>query len=428
MEVEVEKISKLERRIKVSIPAQDIDDKTYKKLQKLAGKVKLAGFRPGKVPFSVIKQRFGDSTRQEVITDVIENSYFQILKEKNLKPAGSPHIEPSKSEFGEPLNYTIKLEVLPEFTLVDMKGVEVEKLMCEITDQDVENMLQKFLKQYAEWNEVDRLAQLGDQLVIDFEGKIKKKPFKGGSGKEFRFELGSGAMLSDFEEPLLGTKAGEIIKFKVKFPKDYSDADVAGKKAEFEVKVNKVLEAVLPQLDDKFFEKIGIKEGGERELRAKLRDNMRRQLEFSINTQFKNKLIEKLLDLNPIELPNILVDNEIRRLQNHFQRQLGKNSALPSREEFEETARKNVAIGLILNEIIKKEQIKVDSERVKARIESLAAGYKNPHEVIKEYYQNKQYMHEIESLVLEDQVMENVQNQVKIVERNVSFDEAINPK
>jgi trigger factor len=428
VEVKVENISKLGRRIKVAIPAQDIDDKTVKRLQKLTNKVKLAGFRPGKVPFSMIKQRFGNSTRQEVIADLIENSYFEILKEKNLKPAGPPHIEPSESEFGEPLKYTVELEVLPEFALVDMEGVEVEKLVSEVTDQDVENMLQKLLKQYAQWSEVDCAAQLGDQLVIDFEGKIKKKPFKGGSGTDFRFELGTGAMLSDFEKPLLGAKAGEIIKFKIKFPKDYSDTNVAGKKADFEVKVHKILTAVLPKLDDKFFEKIGIKEGGERELRTKLRENMKQQLDFSINAQFKNKLIDKLLELNPIELPNVLVDNEIRRLQNRSQQQLGENSPSLPKEKFEEIARKNVAIGLILNEIIKEHQIKVDSERVKARIESFASGYKNPHEVIKEYYQNKQYLQEIESLVLEEQVMERIQNQVRIVERNVSFEEAINPR
>jgi len=428
VEVIVENVSELERRIKVSIPAQDIDDKAIKKLEKLTSKVKLAGFRPGKVPFSVIKQRFGDSTRQEVIADIIENSYFEILKEKNLKPAGPPNIEPSESKFGELLEYTIKLEVFPEFTLIDTKGVKVEKLVSKVTDQDVENMLQKLLKQFAKWNEVDRAAQIGDQLVIDFEGKIKRNTFKGGSSKDFRFELGEGTMLNDFEKPLIGTKAGEVIKFKIKFPKDYSDTNVAGKKADFEVKIHKISEATLPKLDNDFFEKVGVKEGGEQELRAKLRENMEQQLDFTLNAQFKNELIDKLLELNPIELPNILVNDEIYRLHNQAKQRFGENSPLPPEKEFEETARRNIGIGLILNKIIETQQIKVDLERVKAKIESLASSYKNSNEVIKKYYQDKQHLREIESLVLEEQVMERIQNQVKIVERNVSFEEAINLK
>ncbi|NIP29347.1 MAG: trigger factor, partial [Candidatus Dadabacteria bacterium] len=355
-------------------------------------------------------------------------SYFEILKEKNLRPAGPPHIEPSESKFGEPLEYTMKLEVLPEFTLADMKKVKVEKLVSKVTDQDVETMVQKLLKQFAEWNEVDRAAQIGDQLVIDFEGKIKGNIFKGGSSKDFRFELGVGAMLNDFEKPLIGTKAGEIVKFKIKFPKNYSDANVAGKKADFEVKIHKISEAKLPELDKDFFEKIGVKEGGEQELRAKLRNNMEQQLDFTLNAQFKNKLIDKLLEMNPIELPNVLVTSEIHRLQNQAKQRFGENSPLLPEKEFEETARKNVGIGLILNKFIEEQQIKVDSERVKAKIESLVSSYKNPNEVIKEYYQNKQYLREVESLVLEEQVMEKIQNQVEIIEKDVSFDEVMNPK
>ncbi|KPJ67894.1 MAG: hypothetical protein AMJ43_02815 [Coxiella sp. DG_40] len=428
MEVVVENVSELERRIKVSIPAQDIDDKTIKKLEELKSKVKLAGFRPGKVPFSVIRQRFGNSTRQEVISDVIENSYFEILKEKNLKPAGPPHIEPSESKFGEPLNYTIKLEVLPEFTLAEMKEVKVERLVSKVTEQDIENMLQKLLKQFAEWNKVDRAAQIGDQLVIDFEGKIKGHTFKGNSGRDFKFELGSGTMLKGFEESLIGNKAGDIVKFKIKFPKDYTDTNVAGKKVDFEVKIHKISEAKLPKLDKDFFKKVGIKDGGEQELRAKLRENMEKQLDFTLNALFKNKLINKLLELNPIEVPNVLVNSEVHRLRNQAKQRFGENSPLLTEKEFEKTARKNVAIGLILNKIIETQQIKVDSERVKARIESFASGYKNPNEVIKEYYQNKQYLREIESLVLEEQVIEKIQSQVEIVEKNISFEEAINPK
>jgi trigger factor len=243
VETSVEKISNLERRIKVSIPAEEIDKKTMQKLESMKGEIKIAGFRPGKVPLSVIKQRFGNSARNEVIADAIRDSYFEVLTQENLHPAGQPHIEPSESKFGEPLKYSATFEILPEITLANMDGVKVEKLSSEVTDKDVEDMLQKLLKQHANWTEVDREAKKADQLVIDFEGKIKDESFKGGSAKDFKFELGAGMMLSDFEKPLIKAKAGEIKKFKLKFPADYTDTNVAGKKAEFEVTVHKVLEA-----------------------------------------------------------------------------------------------------------------------------------------------------------------------------------------
>ena len=434
METSVEKISNLERRIKVSIPADEIDKKTMQKLEGMKSKVKLSGFRPGKVPLSVVKQRFGNSARNEVIADAIRDSYFEILKQENLHPAGQPHIEPSASKFGEPLKYVATLEILPEIILASMDGVKVEKLTSEVTDEDVEDMVQKLLKQHANWTEVDRDSKNGDQVVIDFEGKIKNETFKGGAGKDFKFELGAGTMLSDFEKPLIGAKAGSNIKFKIKFPQDYTDKDVAGKKADFEVTVHKVLASELPKLDKEFFEKVGIKEGDEKTLRTELRKNMQHQLQHGIATHFKNQLVDKFLELNPIELPKVLVDNEISRLQNQMKQQFaqytsGSAEGLPDipRTEVEKPAQRNVSLGLLSSKIIEQQNIKVDPKQVRAKVEELAATYEKPSDVINWYYQDKKRLTQIESLILEEQVMQELEKQVKVVEKKATFQEVLNP-
>ncbi len=425
MEVSVEKTSNLERRIKVTIPAEEIDQKTNKKLQELSGKVKLPGFRPGKVPMTVVKQRYGDSARQEIIADSIRDSYLEILKKENLRPAGQPQIQPNKSKFGDPLEYIATLEVLPEIKLANMEGVKIEKLTSEVTDQDLENMLQKLLKQHAKWNEVEREAQNGDNLIIDFEGKIKGEVFKGGSSKDFKFELGAGMMLKDFETPLAGHKAGESIEFKLKFPKNYTDGNVAGKKADFTVKVHKVLEPKLPEINAEFLKKVGITEGSEKALRDGLRKNMQLQLERAINSQFRNKLIDKLLELNPVEIPKVMLESEIRRLQQQAQQQFAQYTV--NSLAVEDTAKRRVSLGLISSKIIEELKLKADPKQVKAKLEELAAGRENSAEIINWYYKNKEHLFEIEALVLEEQVMEKVQNQVKVEEKKVSFDEIINP-
>jgi trigger factor len=434
VQVSVEKTSNLERRIKVTIPAEEIDQKTNKKLQEISGKVKLPGFRPGKVPMQVVKQRYGDSARQEIVADSIRDSYLEIIKKENLKPAGQPQIQPNQSKFGDPLEYIATLEVLPEIKLANMDDVKIEKLTAEVTDQDVENMLQKLLKQHAEWQEVEREAHNGDNLIIDFEGKIKGETFKGGSSKDFRFELGAGMMLADFETQLEGHKAGDTIEFKLKFPKDYTDGNVAGKKADFEVKIHKVLEPKMPEINEEFLKKVGITEGGEKTLKDELRKNMQLQLEGAINSQFRNKLIDKLLEHNPVEIPKVMLESEISRLQQQAQQQFAqytrdKTKELPllPREAVEDTAKRRVSLGLISGKIIEELGLKADSKQVKEKLEELTRGRENATEIINWYYKNREHLFEIEALVLEEQVMDKVQSQIKVEEKKVSFDEIMNP-
>lgn len=433
MEFTVENISNLERRIKVSIPAIEIDTKTEKKLNELTKKVKLQGFRPGKVPLSVVKQRFGKDARQEILADAIQTSYFEVLDKEKLRPAGQPKIEPQESDFGKPLEYVATFEVYPEIKLHSLAGVKVEKLKSEVTDKNLDDMLERLRKQRAEWKEVKRAAKTGDQLEIDFEGSIKGEKFEGGSSKNFKLELGVGSMLEGFEKPLIGAKAGDEVELKVKFPKDYHGKDVAGKKAEFVVKVHKISESKLPEVNAKFLEQMGIKKGGIEELRKKMRTNMEQQLAQAETKKFKDKVMDKLLKLNPIEVPKVLVENEIARLQQQAKQQFiqytGRKEAdvpdLP-REEFAENAKKRVTLGLLLAKMVEQDNLKADPAKVKAKIEELAKGYKDSAEVVKWYYNNKEYMAEIESLVLEEQTFDKLYKEIQPEEKQVSYEEIVN--
>ncbi|MCK4609136.1 MAG: trigger factor, partial [Gammaproteobacteria bacterium] len=405
-------------------------------IDSMKGKVKLAGFRPGKVPLAIMKKQFGSSVRQEVIADLMQETYIETIKNENLTPAGHPTIDAEDSEFGKPLSYNATVEVLPEIKLNNLDKQKIEKFSTTITDTDFEEMLQKFQKQHAEWKEVERGVQQKDQLLVDFEGKIKNEVFKGGSGKDFKFELGAGTMLEDFEKPLIGAKAGETKEFKLKFPKDYSDAGVAGKKADFSVTVHKIFEAELPKLDDAdFLQKVGIKEGGEPALRDELRKNMQRQLEQAINSKFKEALIGKMLELNPIDLPKVLIENEITRLQQQMKQQFaqytgGSTDGLPDLpgEEFAKSATRNVKLGLLSNKLIDDEKIIVDPAQVRAKIEELAATYDDPEAFISWYSKNDAQLAEIESIILEEELMKRLENQANVVEKKTTFQEVIKPK
>lgn len=434
MKVTVENVSSLERRITVSIPAKDIDAKTEKKLKELGKTAKLAGFRPGKVPFDVIKQRYGDSARADVIGDEIQASYIETLTKEKLQPAGQPHIDTNKSTFGEPLEYTATFEVYPEIKLKELTGQKLDKLTAKLADKDVDNMIEKLRQQRAEWVETKRAAKVGDQAVIDFEGKIKGELFEGGSSKDTKFELGAGTMLEDFDKGVQGAKAGDTINVKVKFPKDYHGKDVAGKTADFAITVHKVLESKLPEIDAEFLKAFEIEKGGVTALKKMIQENMEKQLEQAVRRKFKDTVIDKLLELNPMELPKALIDNEIEHLQKQTKQQFmqytGQDNVdkLPDlpREQFEEEAKKRVSLSLILSEFIQQHKLQADKEKVKNKINEMAAGYKNPDEVVKWYYNSKENLAQIESVVLEEQVFEELMQQVTPEEKVVSYEDVIN--
>ena len=375
MENHIENISDLERRITVSIPAKEVDGKTTEKLNQVCKKAKLPGFRPGKIPFSIAKRRFGNGTRQEVISDLINSTYKEILDKNELNPAGFPKIEIEETDFNQPAKYTATFEIYPKVDLKDLKGEKIEKGVTDINQKDVDKVVYDLRKRHATWTEVARKSKNGDQLIIDFEGKINGEIFEGGSAKDFKFELGSNMMLEDMETPLIGKQAGDEVNLSLEFPKDYHGVSVAGKKAEFHVIVHKVLESKLAELGSDLFKKIGISTEKEEDFLKEVRSNMEKRLEHASSMKLKSEIVDRLLSLNPLKLPKVLVENEINRAKQRFGQERGIDSnKLPDslKKRFEEEAKRAVHTSLLLSEISKKEKIKPDLQRVKLKISDIA--------------------------------------------------------
>lgn len=433
MQVSVEAKEGLERQMTVELPADQVNEAVEKRLKEVARTVKLDGFRPGKVPMSVVRKRFAGQVRQEVFGDLVQSSYYQALAQEKLMPAGEPSsVEPVEKDPAEGMAYTATFEVMPEVALVDISDRKLVKPVAEVTDEDLEEMILKLRKQRTTWTEVDREAADGDQVMINFKGFIDGEAFEGGSADEAPLVLGSGAMIEGFEAGLVGARADEERTLEVKFPEDYRAENLAGKSATFEVKVVKVLEPTLPELDEEFAKAFGIAEGGTEALLKDIRDNMGRELADKISGLVKERAMDLLLETHQLEVPQVLVRQESEALREQTKRnfqQYGQSSDinLPL-ELFEGQAKKRVALGLLISEIIKANEIKVDAERVRAKVESFAQAYEDPQEVIDYYYGNKDQLAGIENVVLEDQVVDWIVDQVQVEEASTGFDEVMNPK
>ena len=429
MQVSVESTSALERRMTVGVPAERIETEVNKRLQQTASRAKVPGFRPGKVPMSVIRQRYEDSARQEALGDLIQATYYEAIVAQKLNPAGAPAVEPKVFEKGKDLEYVATFEVFPEIQLAGFEGLTIERQQAEVQDSDVDNMLEILRKQNTRFEAVERAAENGDQLNIDFVGKIDGEAFAGGSAKGTPLVLGSGRMIPGFEEALVGVKAGEERVINPTFPADYQNLDLAGKTAEFTITVNSVSAPQLPELNDEFFALFGIKEGGIDGFRAEVRKNMERELRQAIKSKVKNQVMEGLLAANPVEVPKALIANEVNRLRVQAVQQFGgniKSDQLPA-ELFEEQAKRRVVLGLIVAEVVKKTELKPDENRVRELIEEMASAYQEPQQVVAWYLKNEQQLNEVRSVVLEEQVVDTVLQQAKVTDKAVSYEEAVKP-
>ncbi|NHN78552.1 trigger factor [Azotobacter chroococcum] len=429
MQVSVESTSALERRLTIGVPAERIETEVNKRLQQTARRAKVPGFRPGKVPMSVIRQRYEESARQEALGDLIQASFYEAVLEQKLKPAGAPSVEPKVFEKGKDLEYVATFEVYPEFEVVGLEGIAVERLQAEVAESDVDNMLEILRKQNTRYQQVEREAQNGDQLNIDFVGKIDGEAFAGGSAKGTSLVLGSGRMIEGFEAGLVGVKAGEERVLSLTFPEDYQNLDLAGKAAEFTVTVNAVSEAELPELNAEFFALFGISEPSLEAFRAEVGKNMDRELRQSIKSKVKTQVMDGLLAANPIEVPKALIENEVNRLRVQAVQQFGGNikpEQLPA-NLFQEQARRRVALGLIVAEMVKQFEIKPDESKVKAMIEEIASAYQEPEQVVAWYYGNEQQLGEVRSVVLEEQVVDTVLQKASVTDKTVSYEEAVKP-
>ena len=429
MQVSVENTSALERRMTIGVPAERIETEVNKRLQQTARKAKIPGFRPGKVPMSVIRQRYEDGARQEALGDLIQATFYEAMVEQKLNPAGAPAVEPKSFEKGKDLEYVATFEVFPEFTVAGFDSITVERLSADVADADLDNMLEILRKQNVRFEVADRAAQNEDQLNIDFVGKVDGEVFAGGSATGTQLVLGSGRMIPGFEEGLVGAKPGEERVLNLTFPEDYQNLELAGKAAEFTVTVNTVSEPKLPELNEEFFKQFGIKETGIEGFRTEVRKNMERELRQAIKSKVKNQVMDGLLASNPIEVPKALLENEVNRLRVQAVQQFGGNikpDQLPA-ELFEEQAKRRVELGLIVAEVVKQFDLKPDDTRVREMIQEMASAYQEPEQVVAWYYKNEQQMNEVRSVVLEEQVVDTVLQKASVTEKSVSYEEAVKP-
>ena len=427
MQVSVETTSNIERRMTIGVPAQEIDQAVQKRLQETARTVRLNGFRPGKVPMSVVKRRFGDSIRQEIVGEVMRDNYIKALQEQDVNPAGWPRFEPKTMEEGKDLEFVAIFEVLPEIELGDLSKVEVEKPVSEVTDKDIDTMIDNLRRQQATMKEVKRKSKNKDVVTIDFKGSIDGEEFEGGSAEGHRLTLGSGQMIPGFEKGIVGGKAGEELEIDVEFPADYHNEDLAGKPAKFAITIHKVEEPQLPELDQEFFKRFGIEAEDEAAFREEVKKNMERELKQAVSNKVKNDVVEGLLATTELEIPSALVDQEIDRLRQDAVQRFGGQvdfQQLP-KEIFEDQAKRRVKTGLLFQEVVKKNDLKADDAKVEEKIQEIASTYEQPDEVIAHFSSNPDQKAQVESSVLEDAVVDHVLAQAKVTEKKMKYEEAV---
>ena len=434
MQVSIETTSGLERRLTVGVPAERVDSEVKQRLQKAAKTMRLDGFRPGKVPMNVVRQRFGAGMRQEVLGEVMSQSFYEAVSQENLKPAGQPNIEPKNLNEGQDIEFVATFEVFPDVELADLAGLKVKRPKTEINEEDITNMIETFRKQQGNYEIVERAAILNDQVNLDYEGTRDGEAFDGGSAEDSDLILGSGRMIAGFEDGIIGMTAGDEKQLSLSFPADYHNEDLQGAAVEFKVKLNAVQEMALADLNEELFEKFGVTEGGEENFREEISKNMQRELKNAIKTQVKQQVMDGVVEAHEkIEVPSALIDQEITGMRKQMFQQFGGSGAAPDldldsllpAEMFSEEANKRVKLGLILNEFISKEALKADADKVRETIEEMAATYKDPQEVINHYYGNQEQLASIESMVLEDQIVDKILESADISDNECSYQEAL---
>ncbi len=436
MQVSVETTSGLERRLIVGVPGERVDNAVNAKLKEASRNVKLDGFRPGKVPMKVLKQRFGESVRMEVLGDVINESFRDAIQQQQLHPVGQPNIEPKSIDEGKDIEFIATFEVLPEIDLKNCDNIAVEQASCEITDADVDSMIVKIREQNQTWEEVSRPAASGDKVKIDYKGSKDGEAFDGGSAEDSDLELGSGRMIPGFEDGIVGMSAGETKVLDLQFPEEYHSEDLRGAKVQFEITLKAVTEQHLPELNEELFEKFGVKEGGEEAFRKEVRSNMERERDSRLENRSKTQILDAVLELHKDQMiPQALVAQEIEALRNQSMQQFGGlqgnadfdfKSILPD-DMFSEQAERRVRLGLVLNEMISRDDIKADADKVRETIEEMAAGYEDKQGFIEWCYGNQQQLQNIESMVVENAIVEKLTAAANVSEIKLSYDELMAP-
>ncbi|SDN13162.1 trigger factor [Vreelandella arcis] len=429
MQVSVETTSQIERRITIQVPAGEIDEAVNTRLKETAKNVRLNGFRQGRVPMAVVRQRYGESVRNEVVGEVMRERYVRAITDEGFNPAGYPQIEPTVNEAGKDFEFVATMEVYPEVELASIEGTEVERPVVEVTDADVDEMIATLRKQNAAWEEVDAAAEDGDQVTIDFQGYIGDEPFEGGSAEGHELVIGSNSFIPGFEEQLIGAKAGDDKTIKVTFPDDYQAEHLAGKEASFQVKVHKVSRQSLPEVDAEFIERFGVEGGDETKFRAEIKKNMTREAAQAVDNRVKQQIMDALKKANDIPVPTALVQQETDGMKRQAAQQFGLGedfdvSQLPN-ELFEEQAKGRVQVGLLLAEVIKANELDASDDEIKAKVEELAEQYQDPSEVVDYYMGNEQMKTQVKSAVLEEKAVDKLLEQATVKDVDMSYQQVL---
>ena len=429
MQVTVETLEGLERRLNITVPAANIEDAVAAELRNIAKNRRFDGFRKGKVPMKMVAQMYGQAVRQDILGEVMQRHFIESIIKEKINPAGAPTFAPVENEAGKDLVFTATFEVYPEIEVKGLDSITVEKPLVEVKDADVEEMLTTLQKQQATWVEVDAAAEEGKRAVIDFVGSIDGEEFEGGKAENFPLEIGQGRMIPGFEDGIVGKTKGMEFEIDVNFPEDYHAENLKGKAAKFSIKINKVEAQELPEFTDEFIAKFGVTEGGVDALKAEVRKNMERELKQAVKSRIKNQAIDGLVAANEIDVPAALIDQEIGVLRQQAAQRFGGNpeaAAQLPRELFEEQAKRRVQVGLLLGEVIKSEEIKADDEKVKALIAEMATAYEDPAEVIEYYESNEQMMENMRNVALEEQAVDAIIAKASVSEKELSFNDLMN--
>jgi len=429
MQVSVETTQGLGRRLTITIAADSIETAVKSELVNVSKKVRIDGFRKGKVPMTVVAQRYGASVRQDVLGELMSRNFIDAIIQEKINPAGAPNYIPGEYKLGEDFTYSVEFEVYPEVELQGLESIEVEKPVVEVTDEDVDTMLDTLRKQQATWKDTDAAATAEDRVTIDFTGSVDGEVFEGGKATDFVLAMGQGRMIPGFEDGVVGHKAGEEFVVEVTFPEDYHAENLKGKAAKFDIVLKKVEERELPEFTEEFIKRFGVEDGSIAGLRTEVRKNMERELKGAVRNRIKSQAIDGLVNANNIDVPAALIDGEIDVLRRQAAQRFGgnENQALElPRELFEEQAKRRVVVGLLLGEVIRTQELKADEDRVKGLIEEMASAYEDPKEVIEFYGKNKELMDNMRNVALEEQAVEALLEKAKVTEKATNFSELMN--
>src|SRR3984957_2342690 len=425
MQVSVTTTHGLERRLEIAVPGERVAGEVDQRLKRLTRTARLKGFRPGKVPYAVVRQQFGSQVHAQTVSDLMQSTFAEAVSQHRLRPAGGPRIEPIAVEPGSELRYAAIFEVLPDVTLKPLDAIAVERPVATVSDEDVEAMLQSMRAQRPLFTLVERAAQQDDRVTIDYEGRIDGSVFPGGKGEGMQVTIGAHRILAEIEQALIGMAAGDSKTIPALFPEDYGAKAVAGKAAEFDLKMVKVEERSLPPVDADFARAFGVADGDLERLRSEIRSNMERELEEAVRARLREQLFNALYRDNPLDVPHSMLEEQIGEMQAQTARRFGAQDPqqAPGREAFEPGARKRVVLGLLLSEIVRAQGLKVDRARVEQRLEALIAAHPDPQEARRQYLASREAMQQLESSALEDQALDWALTQVKVVDRPSSFRE-----